>query len=158
MGDLRGLFERLGYEDVQTYILSGNVVFRTAGRPAVLEKTIEKRIQRDLGLTIRVLVRSAAEMKKIAGANPFAGRKVDPSTLHVNFLADKPAAAAVKGIDGAAFAPDELAVVGREVFLHCPNGYGRSKLSNAFFEKKLATAGTTRNWKTVSKLCELTQG
>jgi uncharacterized protein (DUF1697 family) len=158
MGDLRDLFVGLGYDDVQTYILSGNVIFRATGTAEALEKAIEKRIARDLGLPIRVLVRTAAEMKKIGRGNPFAKKGADPSTLHVNFMATKPTAASVKGLDPVAGAPDEFAIAGREVYVHCPNGYGRSKLNNAFFEKKLGTAGTTRNWKTVSKLCELAKG
>lgn len=158
MADLRDLFIDLGYDDVQTYILSGNVVFRAPGTAAGLEKAIEKRVERDLGLNVRVLVRSAAEMKKIDAGNPFAEKGVDLSGLHVNFMATKPSAAAVKALHPGIGGSDEFVVVGREVYLRCPNGYGRTKLNNAFFEKALGTAGTTRNWKTVSKLCELSRG
>ncbi len=158
MADLRDLFVALPYEDVQTYILSGNVVFRAGGTAASLEKAIEKRITRDLGLDIKVLVRSAAEMKKIGASNPFIRKGADASTLHVNFMFSKPPVPSVKRIEAKAYTPDEFAVVGREVYVHCPNGYGRTKLNNAFFEKKLGTAGTTRNWRTVTKLCELAKG
>ena len=78
------------------------------------------------------------------------------SKVHVTFLVDKPAAAKVAAIDASKFAPDEFEVIGREVHLHCPDGYGRSKLNNAFFEKKLAQRGTTRNWRTVTTLAEMT--
>ncbi len=157
MPDLRRLFEEgLGADDVETHVQSGNVVFRHSERsPAKLESAIEKRIADDLGLEITVLVRTKAQLAKVMAASPFADG-ADVSKLHVTFLVDKPAADKVTAIDASKFAPDELAVVGREVHLHCPDGYGRSKLSNAFFEKKLAQRGTTRNWKTVTTLAELT--
>ena len=75
--------------------------------------------------------------------------------LHVTFLAEKPDVARVRELDPERAEPDEFKVVGQEIYLHCPNGYGRSKLTNAYFEKKLGVAATTRNWKTVTKLAEL---
>jgi uncharacterized protein (DUF1697 family) len=157
MADLRTLFADLGAEEVVTYVQSGNVVFRSSGlRQAELARAIEKRIERDLRLRIRVLLRTKAQLGKVLGANPFAKR--DPSTLHVTFLAAAPSRAAVRELEGKAFEPDEFRVVGSEVYLHCPNGYGKSKLSNAFFEQALDVAATTRNWRTVTKLAELTSG
>jgi uncharacterized protein (DUF1697 family) len=73
----------------------------------------------------------------------------------VTFLAEKPAAGRVRDLDPERSPPDEFRVAGREVYLRCPNGYGRSKLTNAFFEKQLGVAATTRNWRTVTKLAEL---
>jgi uncharacterized protein (DUF1697 family) len=73
----------------------------------------------------------------------------------VNFLTDKPGRERVAALDPASGSPDEFAIVGRDVYVHCPKGYGRTKLNNAFFERKLGTTGTTRNWKTVTKLSEL---
>jgi uncharacterized protein (DUF1697 family) len=86
-------------------------------------------------------------------ANPFP-----PADSHVTLLEDKAKAADVKAIDAERFAPDEFAVVGADVYLRCPNGYGRSKLNNAFWEKKLGTVATTRNWKTITALRDLTSG
>lgn len=159
MPDLRRLFEEgLGADDVQTHVQSGNVVFRVPERSAAkVEAAVEKRIADDLGLEITVLVRTKAQLEKVVAASPFAAR-ADRSKVHVTFLVDKPAAAKVAEIDASTFAPDEFEVVGREVHLHCPNGYGRSKLNNAFFEKKLAQRGTTRNWRTVTTLAEMTAG
>ena len=79
----------------------------------------------------------------------------DVSKLHVTFLVDKPDADRVAAIDPSKFEPDELEVIGRDVHLHCPAGYGRTKLNNAFLEKKLAQPGTTRNWKTVTTLARM---
>jgi uncharacterized protein (DUF1697 family) len=155
MADLRELFEALGAADVSTYVQSGNVVFRSPEAAAKLSQAIEQRIDERLGLGVKVLLRTKTELARVVAANPLAGRGREPSTLHVTFLAGTPARAGVRGLDPKRFEPDELRVVGREVYLHCPNGYGRSKLTNAFFEKELGTAATTRNWKTVTKLAEL---
>ena len=131
-------------------------MFRVPERSAAkVESAVERRIADDLGLDIAVLVRTKAQLAKVVAASPFAG-SADLSKVHVTFLVDMPAADRVAAIDPAQFAPDELVVIGREVHLHCPNGYGRSKLNNAFFEKKLAQRGTTRNWKTVTTLAEMT--
>ena len=155
MVDLRDLFVDLGHEDVQTYILSGNVVFRASGKASDVSAAISKRITKDMGLDVPVLLRTGGELAKLASGNPFLRRKADPSALHVNFLADKPGRDRVAALDHASGSPDEFAIVGRDVYVHCPKGYGRTKLNNAFFERKLATTGTTRNWKTVTKLSEL---
>jgi uncharacterized protein (DUF1697 family) len=152
MADLRELVAAIGAEHVSTYVQSGNVVVSSSIRSASkLERAIEERISRDLGLDVAVLVRTDAELAAIAAGNPFD----DPGSVHVTFLAEKPAAARVRELDPARSPPDEFRVVGREVYLQCPNGYGRSKLTNAFFEKQLGVAATTRNWRSVTKLAEL---
>jgi uncharacterized protein (DUF1697 family) len=155
MADLRDLFESLEAEDVTTYVQSGNVVFRSRIARDQLTRTIEERISSRLGLEIEVLLRTSAELAKLVAGNPFAKSQSDPVKLHVTFLADTPAAARVRALDTTAFEPDEFHVADREVYLHTPNGYGRSKLSNAYFEKQLGVAATTRNWKTVTALAEL---
>ena len=155
MPDLRALFANLGAEDVATYVQSGNVVFRSADSPGKLTEAIEKRIRHDLGLDVTVLLRTQRQLAKVFTANPFADDAGDPTKLHVTFLADKPDQARVRKLDPTLFKPDELRVIGQEVYLHCPNGYGRSKLSNAYFEKQLDVRATTRNWRTVTKLAEL---
>src|SRR5438552_2653027 len=156
MGDLKALFEGVGAEDVQTYVQSGNVVFRTGMKsPATLENTIQGRIDAELGLSVRVVVRSRDDLRRIVEKNPFLAERKDPATLHVTFLADKPSAARLRDVDPRVGEPDEFRVEGREVYLCCPNGYGRTKLNNVFFEKKLGVTATTRNWKTVTTLARL---
>jgi uncharacterized protein (DUF1697 family) len=152
MADLKELVAALNAQDVETYLRSGNVVFSSTASPAQLATEIEKRISRDLGLDVSVLLRSKSELEKVVAGNPFAG---DVTKLHVTFLAEAPKRSLVGTIDAERFAPDELRVFRREVYLHCPNGYGRSKLSNAFFEKRLGVAATTRNWRTVTELARL---
>lgn len=156
MPDLRRLFEEgLGADDVATHVQSGNVVFRVAERSqAKVEAAIEKRIKADLDLDIKVLVRTKSQLAKVVADSPYA-KTADVTKLHVTFLVDAPAADRVAAIDPSKFAPDELKVIGRDVHIHCPNGYGRTKLNNAFFEKKLDRPGTTRNWKTVTTLAAM---
>jgi uncharacterized protein (DUF1697 family) len=154
MPDLRELFEELGAGDVSTYLQSGNVVF--AG--SLEASAIEARIKRDLGLEIVVLIRTGADLARLVARNPFAERASDLKQLHVTFLAESPGAARVKELDPERSPPDEFHVTGRDVYLYTPNGYGRSKLSNAYFEKKLGVAATSRNWNTVTNLAELARG
>jgi uncharacterized protein (DUF1697 family) len=156
MKELAALFTELGYADVVTYIQSGNVVFSTTSRSStVVERAIETRIKRDLGIEVKTLVRPKAELHRVLRNNPFLRTKADPSKLHVTFLAAKPAAALVRKAGELDAGADEFRVVGREVYLHCPNGYGTTKINNMFFEKKLQAVATTRNWNTVNKLAEL---
>jgi uncharacterized protein (DUF1697 family) len=159
MADLEALFAALGHADVATYLQSGNVVFTsTVGSPSALARGIEERIATDLDLDVTVLLRISDELAGVVEANPFVGGGADPAELHVTFLADEPDPSAVGAADGGGFGPDEFRILGREVYLRCPNGYGRSKLSNAFWEKRLGVAATTRNWKTVTTLHELAGG
>ncbi len=159
MGDLRELVESLGYEDVSTYVQSGNVVFSSSlTSPARIEKSIEDGIRRRLGLEVATLVRSARDLETIVGKNPFIrarGGTRDPATLHVTFLSGAPSLSKAEELRSKHPGPDDLAFSGREVYLCCPNGYGRSKLGNSFFEKELGVDATTRNWRTVTKLLEL---
>jgi uncharacterized protein (DUF1697 family) len=157
MPDLRTLLTDLRAEDVTTYVQSGNVVFRSSvGRQPELIEAIEMQIKRDLGLSVTVLLRTKAQLAKILAGNPFANH--EPTELHVTFLADSPSRASVRELATRDFEPDGFRIVGREVYLHCPNGYGKSKLSNAYFEKAFDVAATTRNWRTVTKLAELASG
>lgn len=159
MTELRSLFASLGFEDVSTYIQSGNVMFTSPTDDAqVLAARIEERIAETFGSSAAVLLRTPAELSGIAGSNPFLGRETDLSKLHVVFLSGPPAAAAVGELDPRRSPPDEFSVRGREIYLHLPNGAGRSKLTIDYFEKRLGIRATARNWKTLTKLIELTQG
>jgi uncharacterized protein (DUF1697 family) len=155
MPDLRALFASLGAEDIATHVQSGNVIFKSADGPGKLTETIEKRIRRDLGISVTVLLRTRPQLAKVLAGNPYAKSGKASTKLHVTFLAAKPDVARVRELDPERAEPDEFRVVGQEIYLHCPNGYGRSKLTNAYFEKQLGIAATTRNWKTVTKLAEL---
>jgi uncharacterized protein (DUF1697 family) len=155
MADLRELVAGLPADDVTTYVQSGNVVFESKAAAGGLAKAIEKQLASELGLDVRVLVRKPAELAALVAKNPFTQEADDPKQLHVTFLAERPSAASVKQLDPKRSEPDEFRVAGREVYLYCPNGYGRSKLTNAYFEQKLDVAATTRNWRTVTALADL---
>ena len=133
---------------------SGNVVLRSRFAPAKLGEALEEGILRALGLEVTVLVRTAAQLGSIVEGNPFLPG-ADPAKLHVTFLGSAPDAGRARRLSAGAFGPDELEVADQTVFLHCPNGYGRTKINNTFFEKKLGLAATTRNWKTVQTLLQL---
>lgn len=153
MSALRELIESLGHTDVSTYIQSGNVVFTSTktATPASLERAIDK----EFGVDTTVMLRTRAQMKRILNANPFADE--DLKTVHVGFMASKPTAAAVRGLDADQFAPDEFVIKGTELYLHLPNGMGRTKLP-AYLDRKLKVPTTVRNWNTVCKLLELAGG
>lgn len=156
MEDLRRLYEALGHADVITYIQSGNVVFKSPGdRPADLARGIEQRIADELGVEVRVLLRSADELASVIESNPFQLEGVDPSKLHVTFLADQCDPTRIASIQVPGSGPDKFRIAGREVYLYCPEGYGETKLNNVFWERKLRVAATTRNWNTVTKLLQL---
>jgi uncharacterized protein (DUF1697 family) len=157
MEDLRQLFMRLGYSDITSYLQSGNVVFASpAGQPQQLANDIEGRIASDLSLAVPVLIRTGDDLQEIVTANPFLDRQSDPTKLHVTFLAKVPPDPGKLDRPNGETAVFEIA--GREVYLHCPDGYGRTKLSNAFIERRLGVAATTRNWRTVCRLRDLVIG
>lgn len=160
MSDLRALTAGLGHRDVATYIQSGNLVF-TTDRPAT-SIAARKRIGDELGAAIAdqhqvrttVMIRTVDELRDASRAMPFLADEPDSSKLMIVFLDDAPDAASIAALDPARFVPDRFAVLGREMFIHYPNGAGRSKLTASSFEK-LGVAGTARNLNTVRKLIEL---
>jgi uncharacterized protein (DUF1697 family) len=156
MKDLVALVIALGGREVRTHIQSGNVVFDAtvalAGRmPTLLRDAIAER----LGLAIPVVLRTAAELQAVVQTNPFLTTGADPQHLHVAFLADAPSPTQIAALDPDRSPPDAFVVRGREVYLCLPNGVGRSKLTNAYLDAKLATTSTVRNWRTVLALVEL---
>ena len=159
MPELKQLFVDLGHEDVTTYIQSGNVVFRPGRRvPAdELVDELEEAVAGKLGVPASVLIRTDTQLDKVLRSNPFVDKGADPSKLHVTFLAEAPTKKTADAVAVPAGETDEFSVASgrKEVYVHCPNGYGRTKINNTFFEKKLGVAATTRTWNTVNKLLEL---
>jgi uncharacterized protein (DUF1697 family) len=157
MDDLRKSCEALGFEQVKTYIQSGNVVFKTGKASSeTLGKKIEARIVSDFGFSASVIVRTSAELGEIIAANPFLKKRgVDHERLHVTFLSDIPAGPALKKLAEFTVTPDQSKCVGREIFLHLPNGFSGSSLWKVPWEKSLAVVTTTRNWKTVSAIYQM---
>lgn len=156
MADLAAMFWEAGCDDVRTYIQSGNVVFQAG--PALVEdipSLISASILDRFGYSIPVITRTATEFQEIARVNPFAATGAEANKLHVMFLADLPDRARVATLDPNRSPGDEFAALGREVFLYYPNGTARSKLTNAYFDSRLSTTSTSRNWRTVGKLLEM---
>jgi uncharacterized protein (DUF1697 family) len=153
MADLRNVMSGLGYTDVATYIQSGNVVFSIdRDDPAELEREIEQGIAQETGLDVSVLVRSQAELAAVIDGNPFQEAATSPTTLHVFFLSASPDEERLEKIDPLQFEPDEYRLGDRVMYLHCPNGLGRSKLAAYPWERRLGLRITSRNWNTVTKL------
>jgi uncharacterized protein (DUF1697 family) len=159
MERLRASLEALGFDEVRTYIQSGNVVFKAAKQSADgLAKKIADKILRDFGFPVPVLIRAADEMSAAVKANPFlkdAGN--NESKLHVTFLSDNAPATAEKTLAVLAAKSERFKISGREIYLCFPDGYGSTKLSNSAIEKKLSVSATTRNWITVNVLLAMTQ-
>ena len=157
MESLRASFEALGFSRVRSYVQSGNVIFETPKvSPNSLSRKITGKIQSDFGFSVPLVLRTSDEMKKIVGDNPFLKEEgIDRSKLHVTFLAELPAKATLGKLDALVALPDQLSAKGREVYLYCSNGYGRTKLSNNALEKLLSVEATTRNWKTVNMLARI---
>ncbi len=160
MEALRASFESLGCTEVRTHVQSGNVIFRTREDSAeTLARRVEKRLLDDFGRRVDVFVLSPAELRRIASANPFLeDPKIDVAKLHVTFLSRAPGRAAAKALDALPAGSDRFHLAGRAVYLHCPGGYGRTKLSNNALERALSVRATTRNWRTVTTLRELAAG
>ena len=156
MEELKNLYETLGFSNVQTYIQSGNVVFKSSDTNiSKLINKIEQKIKKSFSFYVPVLIRTKNDLQKLIANNPFT--KKDSSKLYITFLSDTPIQSAVDEITKIKDISEEFIISGKEIYLFYPNGYGKSKLTNNYFERKLKLSATTRNWKTVNKLLELAE-
>ncbi len=159
MAELKQLFLDLGYKDVSTYIQSGNVIFTSnIKEPILIEDTIISAISKHFGYAIKVLVLTKNELTTIFNSNPFLAKDptLDISKLYVTILNTKRDLAVIPPIEILIeTSDDEFQLIENTIYLYCPNGYGKTKLNNNLFEKKLKVSATTRNWNTISKLVEL---
>lgn len=151
MADLREVFGAAGGHEVQTYIQSGNVVFRhrVASRDR-LQADLADAIEVATGLDVPVVLRTRDELATVVTANPYEG--VEPTRLHVAFLASDPAPGSIDRLELERFLPEECVPAGRDLYVHLPAGMGRAKLPTA-----LGAVGTVtiRNWRTVITLLDL---
>ena len=159
MDQLRASFETLGFQQVKTYIQSGNVIFKTTKvSPALLSERIEKRIFADFRFPVSVLTRTADEMAKAIEDNPLVKKRgIDQEKLHVMFLSDAPAAAALTKLAALTAAPDQSCCLGKEIYLYLPNGTAESSLMKNQLDRVLSVVTTTRNWRTVNALHKMCQ-
>jgi uncharacterized protein (DUF1697 family) len=154
MGDLIKALEELNFSNIRTYIQSGNIIFQCDKTdPSQLAVKIAGKISDHFRFEVPVVIRTLAELKQVSENNPFLVKRTeDVNKLHVTFLNKEPDPGDLRKAEENSFLPDEFIVSGKEVYLFCPNGYGRTKLTNTFFENKLKSTATTRNWKTIRQL------
>ncbi len=160
MSDLKELYQSLGFEDIQTYIQSGNVIFNSALDKNEISIQIEKAVFEKYGFEVPVIIRTKEELQKIQSSNPFVESKNNKAelinNLHLTFLEEAPTTENIEKVkEIEAKTDDKFEIVENNIFVFCEGKYHTSKLTNNFFEKKLKTKATTRNWKTIEKLTEL---
>lgn len=159
MEDLRAMYVQLGFESPQTYVQSGNVVCRsTSSDLPTISARLEKAFQQTFGFFSDFILRTVPEMKQVISDNPFAGRSdMDPSKFLVTFLKSDPGPAVRAEIEAFPADPEEIRMVGRELYIYFPNGMGRSKLNFGKLDKAAQIPGTGRNWNSVNRILALAE-
>ena len=158
MSDLKILYEHLGFLNITTYIQSGNVVFENTSKNIQdIKKAIETAIEKKYNFIVPVNVRRAEDYRTILNNLPFKNIDIEQegTKILITFLSETPEESNIIKLQEHVIAPEKLILDNQVIYLHCPNGYGKTKLSNGFIENKLKVTATTRNIKTVIKLCEL---
>jgi uncharacterized protein (DUF1697 family) len=155
MTDLAALFVKLGLMDAETYIQSGNVIFSDTGGISTnaLSITIEKAILESFSYDIPVMIRTNKELHDLFSSNPFLEESnFDPAKMAVIFLHDTPSDSQIQKVANIDYPPDKFRIIGKDIFIYCPNGFGRTKIYTNFFERKMGVTGTGRNWKTITTI------
>ena len=157
MADLRTLLDGLGYSDVATYLQSGNAVCNADDSPERVAARVAAALESGLGLSVPVVVRTMAQWAALVAANPLLALDDDPKRLHVTFLDGPPDVERVTALaeEAGELAPERIEVVGSDAFLHTPGGFGITRFTPSFLERRLGRVATTRNWRTVMALAEL---
>ena len=156
MEELRDSFTQLGFENVKTYINSGNIAFDTSKTSeAKLADKIEKSIESWFGRPIPVMVRQQKDIERILKNNPFDGQYASHKHMHVLFLKEPMPAEKAELLQASALPGEGYEIRGLEIYNHLPQGVAGSLLTKGFFEKKPKVSYTGRNWRTVEKLAEL---
>ncbi len=156
MIELKDLYQSLGFENVQTYIQSGNVIFSSKIKSKKnITQLIEKNIKKTWGYEVSVILKNNQDLKKIVKGNPFP--KADTTKLYVTLFETKPKNIATEEIEKKQDKTEKIFITPTEIYIFCPNGYGKTKLTNTFLEKKTGVVATTRNWKTINNLINLSE-
>jgi uncharacterized protein (DUF1697 family) len=157
MAEITHLYETLDLYKVQTYLQSGNIVFESDEMDgAILVDKIETKIEKSFDFHVAVFIRTLADFKRIINRNPFLrDRNEDPAKLYVTFLYSLPKKELVNQLAAQISEEDKFIPGEKEIYLFCLHGYGKTKLSNNYFEKKLSMPATTRNWNTVNALIKI---
>jgi|SRR5579884_3647766 len=159
MDALCRLYEALGFNDVCSYVQSGNVLFRTSERASPrLAAKIEAEIEKKFGFRPPVILRTTADLREVIARNPFANRgDIEPNKFLVVFLAEEPSATAAEKLLAIKADPEEVHLRGRELYIYYPNGLARPKLPWTSIEKAVQVKGTARNWNSVTKLLAMAE-
>lgn len=159
MADLVKSFEALGFSNVKTYVQSGNVIFHYDCTDMLILRTMmEDKICQSFGLSIKVILRTYDELINIIKNNPFVKEQnMELDKLYVTLLSEKVDHDKITSLDMNKEENAEYVFISDEIYLYCPNGYAQTKLNNNVFEKKLKVSATTRNWKTMNRLLELSE-
>ncbi len=159
MTELKAMFEALHFNEISTYIQSGNIVFKAENTDCKsLETLIAKQIDLKFGFDVHVQVNTLNEWKQFQSACPFSNISLaDQKYLHLTLLSETPADTLVQKLKELKFENEEFKLLDKGIYLFCPAGYGKTKLSNNFFESKLKVKATTRNWNTVNQLLEMAE-
>ncbi|MDP4208758.1 MAG: DUF1697 domain-containing protein [Bacteroidota bacterium] len=159
MDALRKMYEYLGFRNVQTYIQSGNVIFQDDRYESYeLTTKISNQILNQFGFQVPVIVLTVETLERIITNNPFKNEQSkDARYLHVTFLASRPVMVDCVDILMRKSDDEDVAITEEALYLYCPNGYGKTKLTNSFIEAKLNVVATTRNWKTTNELLKISQ-
>jgi uncharacterized protein (DUF1697 family) len=155
MPALRDVLANAGYDDVRTYVQSGNVVLSSSAKADDVARKTERLIAKEFGLDVAVLARTRAQLAKVVETNPLGKVAKNPKGYQVSFFASKPSAALVRRVEEAATARERVVAIGREIYAWHPDGAARSKLWALLAGQKLGVTATSRNWTTVTKLLEL---
>jgi uncharacterized protein (DUF1697 family) len=160
MTDLSALYKTLGFKDAETFIQSGNVVFSNPENTTVPEiaTRIEKAILKKFNYIIPVIIRTTEELREVISINPFREEEnFNSERLAVIFLYEKPSEEQIEKVKNINYPPDKFKIIGKEVFIYCPNGFGKSKIYTGFFENKMKVSGTGRNWNTINSLLAIAE-
>ncbi|MFL6019847.1 MAG: DUF1697 domain-containing protein [Gaiellaceae bacterium] len=155
MPKLRAALEQAGFDDVRTYLQSGNVVLSSRATASEVARMTKRVIAQEFGLDIAVVTRTRPQLAKIVAANPLQSVAKDPKRYQVSFLDRKPARDVIRRIEQAAAAQERVAVIGREIYAWHPQTIARSRLWALLAGQKLAVTATARNWTTVEQLLAL---
>ena len=155
MKDLVSIFIALGFEDVITYIQSGNVIFRSPQEDArPMAERITEAVKKKHGLNPRVVLLKLAELEAAVVANPYPTAEVDPKSLHLYFLSEVPENPDFESMEKVKSASESYTMAGKIFYLHAPDGVGRSRLA-ARAETLLGVEATARNWRTVTQALKM---
>lgn len=156
MADLRDSMSKLGLKEISTYVQSGNIIFDADEKEEkTLASSIEAQILKDFSFEVPCMVKTSAYFEEVLANNDFLQQGKDPKRCYVTFLEKKPDESLVTAIDQNEYDPEAFILIGDLVYFFSPEGYGRAKMNNNFFEQKLKVKATTRNWNSVNKLYEL---